>query len=197
MARPKKFDYDSEEFYDEVLALSMQGLTDAEIAYSLSDKFGQSLTPAVFCTMKNGKYDKWNKKENELRSEKLAKVLTRGRAKINAAVRGAYLKAALGGKKVKSKTRRYLSTKCDCGGGDANCPMCHGLGMIYSERYAVVDEAEQELAPNVQAISTWLLHHDEEWRKIERKEDVEDVPTPEDIDHGVDIKSWIKKETEK
>ena len=32
MARPKKFDYDSDDFYDEILALSMQGLTDAEIA---------------------------------------------------------------------------------------------------------------------------------------------------------------------
>ena len=31
MARPKKFDYDSDDFYDEILALSMQGLTDAEI----------------------------------------------------------------------------------------------------------------------------------------------------------------------
>lgn len=29
MARPKKFDYDSDDFYDEILALSMQGLTEA------------------------------------------------------------------------------------------------------------------------------------------------------------------------
>ena len=35
MARPKKFDYDSDDFYDEILALSMQGLTDAEIADAL------------------------------------------------------------------------------------------------------------------------------------------------------------------
>ena len=43
MARPKKFDYDSDDFYDEILALSMQGLTDAEIADALDDKFGVSL----------------------------------------------------------------------------------------------------------------------------------------------------------
>lgn len=52
MARPKKFDYDSDDFYDEILALAMQGLTDAEIADSLADKFGVSLSPDVFSTMK-------------------------------------------------------------------------------------------------------------------------------------------------
>ena len=42
MARPKKFDYDSGDFYDEILALAMQGFTDAEIADMLVDKFGVS-----------------------------------------------------------------------------------------------------------------------------------------------------------
>ena len=52
--RPRKFDYDSDDFYDEILALSMQGLNDAEIADALGDKFGESLSPEVFYTMKNG-----------------------------------------------------------------------------------------------------------------------------------------------
>lgn len=56
MARPKKFDYDSDDFYDEILALAMQGLTDAEIADSLADKFGVSLSPEAFSSMKNGCY---------------------------------------------------------------------------------------------------------------------------------------------
>ena len=43
MARPRKFDYDSDDFYDEILALAMQGFTDAEIADMLVDKFGVSL----------------------------------------------------------------------------------------------------------------------------------------------------------
>ncbi len=30
MARPPKFDYDSDDFYNEILALAIQGLTDAE-----------------------------------------------------------------------------------------------------------------------------------------------------------------------
>lgn len=68
MARPKKFDYDSDDFYDEILALAMQGLTDAEIADSLADKFGVSLSPDVFSTMKNGCYANWTEKENQRRS---------------------------------------------------------------------------------------------------------------------------------
>ena len=51
MARPKKFDYDSDDFYDEILALSMQGLTDAEIADALDDKFGVSLSPEPSCVV--------------------------------------------------------------------------------------------------------------------------------------------------
>ena len=60
MARPKKFDYDSDDFYDEILALSMQGLTDAEIADALDDKFGVSLSPERFNCMKNGTYEAWS-----------------------------------------------------------------------------------------------------------------------------------------
>ena len=82
MARPKKFDYDSDDFYDEILALAMQGLTDAEIADSLADKFGQSLSPEVFSTMKNGCYANWTEKENQRRSARFNKVLARGRRKI-------------------------------------------------------------------------------------------------------------------
>ena len=73
MARPKKFDYDSDDFYDEILALSMQGLTDAEIADALDDKFGVSLSPEVFNCMKNGNYDKWSDEENERRSARAEK----------------------------------------------------------------------------------------------------------------------------
>jgi hypothetical protein len=56
MARPKKLDYDSDDFYDEIIGIAMQGLTDAEIVDSLADKFGVSLSPDVFSTMKNGCY---------------------------------------------------------------------------------------------------------------------------------------------
>ena len=113
MARPKKFDYDSDDFYDEILALSMQGLTDAEIADALDDKFGVSLSPEAFSSMKNGNYDKWSNEENERRSARLVKVLARGRRKLNSIVRGAYLKAALGGKTIKNKTVTTRKLKID------------------------------------------------------------------------------------
>lgn len=48
MARPKKLDYDSDDFYDEIIGIAMQGLTDAEIVDSLADKFGVSLSPEAF-----------------------------------------------------------------------------------------------------------------------------------------------------
>ena len=51
--------------------------------------------------------------------------------------------------------------------------------------------SESELAPNLQAMSVWLYHHDEEWRKVERQQD-QDADIPQDIDHGVSIDSWIK-----
>ena len=51
--------------------------------------------------------------------------------------------------------------------------------------------SESELAPNLQAMSVWLYHHDEDWRKVERKQD-EDADIPTDIEHGINIDSWIK-----
>ena len=179
MARPKKFDYDSDDFYDEILALSMQGLTDAEIADALDDKFGVSLSPEVFNCMKNGNYEAWSDEENERRSARLSKVLARGRRKINSIVRGAYLKAALGGKKIKNKTVTTRKLK---------------VNGAYSEDEEVqTTEGETELPPNMQALATWLYHHDEEWRKVEKKQD-DDEDVPNSTTKGVDIDAWIRKE---
>lgn len=181
MPKPK-FDYDGNDFYDEILALAMQGLTDAEIADALADRFGVSLSPEVFCTMKNGNYDKWSEAQNKVRSERLAKVLARGRRKITSIVRGAYLKGALGGKKVKSKTvlRRKLR-----------------IGGEYTEDEEIqTSETEQELPYNMQALATWLFHHDPDWRKTERNKEDEASAVPTDIKKGIDIDAWIKKEVE-
>ena len=54
MARPKKFDYDSDDFYDEILALAMQGLTDAEIADSLADYLRRHPEMEARCTKGGG-----------------------------------------------------------------------------------------------------------------------------------------------
>ncbi len=180
MARPTKFDYDSDDFYDEILALAIQGLTDAEIADALSDKFGQSLSPEAFSTMKNGRYENWTEEENRRRSARFIKVLARGRRKITSIVRGAYLKGALGGKKVKSRTtvRRKLRIN----------------GEYSDDEEIQTSETEQELPYNMQALATWLYHHDAEWRKVERKQDDEASDIPANINKGVDIDAWIKKE---
>lgn len=103
-------------------------------------------------------------------------VLARGRAQINAAVRAKFLAMALGGIKTKSTVVRKLR--------DIE-------GNLTGEEELQVSESE--LAPSLQAMSVWLYHHDEEWRKVERKQD-EDADIPTDVEHGVDIDSWIKKE---
>ena len=165
MARPPKFDYDSDDFYDEILALAMQGLNDAEIADALGDKFGVSLSPEAFCTMKNGNYSKWNEEENKRRSERLVKVLARGRRKIVSLVRGAYLKGALGGKKVKSKTVVTRKLRVD--------------GVYTDDVEIQTSETETEMPYNMQALATWLYHHDAEWRKRSMKKDVEEAEESE------------------
>jgi len=182
MPRRPKFDYDGDDFYDEVLALAMQGMTDAEIADALADKLGDSLSPERFNCMKNGTYEAWTDEENKRRSERLCKVLARGRRKTLAIVRGAYLKAALGGKKIHSKTVVHRRLRID--------------GQYTDDEEIQTSESEQELPYNVQALATFLYHHDPEWRKIERKLDTDASDIPTDIRRGVDVEAWIRKEAE-
>lgn len=165
MARPPKFDYDSDDFYDEILALAMQGLNDAEIADALGDKFGQTLSPEVFCTMKNGNYAQWSEEDNARRSERINKALARGRRKITSLVRGAYLKGALGGKKVKSKTVVTRKLRVD--------------GVYTDDVEIQTSETETEMPYNMQALATWLFNHDPEWRKKSMKKDIEETEESE------------------
>lgn len=123
--------------------------------------FAVGIEPETFCRAK-GKYPQ------------LCQVLTRGRATITATVRAKFLAMALGGVKTKSTTVRKLRDKD---------------GKLTGEEEVQV--VEGELAPNLHAQSVWLYHYDEDWRKVERKQDEEaDIPT--DIDHGISIDSWIK-----
>ena len=91
-------------------------------------------------------------------------VLARGRATINATVRAKFLAMALGGIKTKSTVVRKLrDSEGNLTGKDE------------------LQVSARELAPNLQAMSVWLYHHDEDWRKIERKQD-EDADIPTDIE---------------
>lgn len=113
----------------------------------------------------------FSRKKSEF--SQLRQVLSRGRAQINAAVRAKFLAVALGGVKTKSTIKRKLR-------------MADGTLTDDEE----IQTSETELAPSLQAMSTWLYHHDEEWRKVERNLEEEDIPS--DIEHGVNVDSWIK-----
>ncbi|MCD7923635.1 MAG: hypothetical protein LUI85_02620 [Bacteroides sp.] len=119
------------------------------------------LCPQTFCEKKN-EYPEFSE------------VLSRARCAINSLVRAKFLAMALGGVKTKSTTIRKIKDK---------------EGNLTGEEE--VQTVEGELAPSLQAQSVWLYHYDEEWRKIEHKQN-EDADIPTDINHGISIDSWIK-----
>lgn len=172
-----KFDYDSDEFYDEIFALALNGATDKEIAFGLEEHFGVSLSPINFGKMIRGNYAPWTDEENERRSARLNRVLEHGRNKINMLVRTRYLKAALGGIVTKNVTKRRMQID----------------GQLTDNE--IIQTSEIELPPNMQALSMWLYHHDPEWRNIQKGLEAAD----EEIngENGVDIAAWIDLENTK
>lgn len=115
----------------------------------------------------------FSEKKNELKE--LSDVLSRARSTINALVRAKFLAMALGGIKTKTTTRRKLKDK------DGN--------LLDETEECVV---ESELAPNLSAQSTWLYHHDEEWRKVQKGIDED---TDEAVDGSISIDKWINDNT--
>lgn len=176
MAPERKHDYDGDDFFDTIYDYASQAMTDREIAEELG------LDEQTFNCMKNGNYIAWNTDENAARSERILKVLTRARNKINIAVRGTYLKAALGSIKPKSRTVVTRHMVVD--------------GKETDEVLVQTSETESEMAPNIQALSTWMYHHDPKWRSVQRGTDEDESLIPQNIQRGIDIKEWIKKEME-
>lgn len=113
----------------------------------------------------------------ELKAEysEISDILARGRATITAAVRAKFLAMAVGGIKTKSVTKRKLK---DINGDYTN--------------EEEIQTIESELAPSLQAMSVWLYHHDEEWRRCERKQDEEETQS----DGSIPISKWIENNTE-
>ena len=122
--------------------------------------FALGLAPQTFCEKKN-------------EHSELCEVLARGRATITAAVRAKFLAVALGGIKTKSTVVRKLK--------DLD-------GNLTGEEELQVSESE--LAPNLQAMSVWLYHHDEEWRRVERRQDEDNTLERE---NGIDIDKWMEE----
>ena len=147
-----------------IQARTFLSLVESYAKKGLTDKeiaYAIGILPQTFC-------------EKKSEYTEISEVLARGRATINATVRAKFLAMALGGIKTKSTVVRKLRDS---------------EGNLTGEDELQVSESE--LAPNLQAMSVWLYHHDEDWRKIERKQD-EDADIPTDIEHGINIDSWIK-----
>lgn len=172
MAKPRH-NYDGEEFYQEIYGYAFQGANDNEIADALD------LSPEDFNSMKNGNCLFWDEEENERRGSRIRQALERARRKVNFIVRGRYLKAALGGIKIKSKTTVRRKMRID--------------GQYTEDEDIQTTENETETAPNIGALGHWLYHHDLEWRRVE-KGLTNDDDSVQNVDTGIDISKWITKE---
>lgn len=161
VGRKPKYDFRNEELLRSIEALAKKGATDKEIAVSLG------MSPTTFC-------------EKKVEFEELREVLSRAREALNSLVRATYLQTALGKSKAKNVVTQYSKSRCQCEGTDQTCPFCGGTGFIVSENRAVITETESDIPPSLQALSTWLYHHDKEWRAVvdKKNEDGETLAAP-------------------
>jgi len=135
----------------------------------LTDKeiaYAIGLNPVYFCDLK--------KKHTEL-----AEVLARGRARVITALRTKYFAMAMGGIKTKNRSVVTRHIKLED-------------GTLTKDDEVQVTETEIELPPSLQAQATLLYHYDEDWRKVERKQDEDASDIPTDISKGINIDEWIK-----
>lgn len=174
------FDYDSDALYDEIYHLAFNGASDKDIANMLENDHHEHISDDLFSRWKNGKYEKWTKEENERRSSRLVGVLTRARSKVVFGLKNAYLKMALG--KVKTKNKGTVKRRMVVNGQQTD------------DELVQTTENEVEYAPSLQAIQVLLYHYDPDWRKVQKGvEELEDG-IPRNIEHGIDVEKWIKKE---
>ena len=182
MGARKKFNYDGKDFYDAIGNLANRDFDDHEIALHIGEEIRSiirrrnqeaedaaidaeleelpepeewedipdSLSASDFSKMKNGKYEGWNEQENALRSMLISQVLQRARTNLCLAYKGVYDKLALGKWKTKTITET-TQTKVDREGNP------------YEEK--TTQETTQEIPPNLQALTMWRFHHDQEFKK--------------------------------
>lgn len=179
MSAQKKFDYDGQDFYTAIGNLASRDFNDYEIAMHLGEEVRRiiegrnnkiiddaetpddivledtenipdSLAPEVFSRMKNGNYDKWTEQENKLRSMLIGQALSQARVKLSLLYKGVYDKLAMGKWKTKTTTKVEKNT-------------INKEGTPYTETTTTI--TEQELPPNMQALTTWRFNHDPEFKK--------------------------------
>lgn len=176
----KFFDYDSDEFYDELYALAVNGAYNSQIAAALEkSSLNLIISEETFSKMLNGKYTCWTEEENLRRSARMRSVLERARANTNRVVLGKILKLGLGGTKVKTKSTVSRRMQVD--------------GILTDNEIIQTTENESELPPNLQALTMWMYHHCPEWRTIQRGGDV-DKEEDLEVKQGIDITKWIEQE---
>lgn len=180
MSAQKKFDYDGQDFYTAIGNLASRDFNDYEIAMHLGEEVRKiiedrnnkiiddaetpddiiledtenipdGLAPEVFSRMKNGNYDKWTEQENKLRSMLIGQALSQARVKLNLLYKGVYDKLAMGKWKTKTTTKVEKNT-------------INKEGTPYTE--TITTTTEQELPPNMQALTTWRFNHDPEFKKM-------------------------------
>lgn len=95
------------------------------------------------------------KTENKERSNNVQEALSKGRIRVIALLRAALLRFALSSKIIKSKVIKYVESLDDNGNSIID-RVLHGI-----------TKRERELPPNLKALSKWLYHFDEEWRRVE------------------------------
>mgnify|MGYP004632213809 CR=1 FL=1 len=178
--RPPVFDYDDDALYDEIYHLAFNGASDAEIVELLENDKHERISIEVFNAWKNGRYDKWTPEDNERRSKRLVGVLTRARSKVVFALKNTFFKVALGKVKTKNKgtVKRHLVID----------------GKHTEDEVVQTTENEIEYAPSLQAIQTLLYHYDPEWRKVQKGIEEDEDGVPRNIEHGISVDLWIKKE---
>lgn len=173
-----KFDYDGPDFYTAIGNLASRDFNDYEIAMHVGEEVRRiiedrnnrlideaedelpelqdtgnipdSLTPEVFSKMKNGNYEGWSEQENKLRSMLISQVLSRARVKLILLYKGVYDKLAMG----KWKTKTVTTVERDGYDKDGN-----------KVKDTTTTTTEQELPPNLQALTTWRYHHDPDFKK--------------------------------
>lgn len=179
MSAQKKFDYDGQDFYTAIGNLASRDFNDYEIAMHLGEEVRRiiegrnnkiiddaetpddivledtenipdGLAPEVFSRMKNGNYDKWTEQENKLRSMLIGQALSQARVKLSLLYKGVYDKLAMGKWKTKTTTKVEKNT-------------INKEGTPYTETTTTI--TEQELPPNMQALTTWRFNHDPEFKK--------------------------------
>ena len=179
MSAQKKFDYDGQDFYTAIGNLASRDFNDYEIAMHLGEEVRKiiedrnnkiiddaetpddiiledtenipdGLAPEVFSRMKNGNYDKWTEQENKLRSMLIGQALSQARVKLSLLYKGVYDKLAMGKWKTKTTTKVEKNT-------------INKEGTPYTE--TITTTTEQELPPNMQALTTWRFNHDPEFKK--------------------------------